>query len=286
MAEPPNVSGSILPFQDEKEAAVYLGVLQCLRNIIPNLVESATDNECLRGSFGARRTLNPGSSGPDGVQLETTQLLQVNRLRIAEETGAGCIKVERTLALYVGRSLYFGRHYSRRTLDVRPTLEWVAPGMITHTITLVSTTVLPGHLPIRGFKPELRRTFVTPWCNRSKMTPDLTSDVSVKSRAYGFYATGPWAGGGWIADDVRRGETFPSRLWLQCICKSFISNSEHPCVSVRTRSKSSTIASMNVSRFLGFSLKSQGFGEQRTGESRKKRRNWAILISIHVQESQ
>ena len=66
--------------------------------------------------------------------------------------------------------------------------------IIPHVIIAGLKTAL-RHIPIRRWlTPELRRTSVTPRIGASgvKWTPDLTSDVSVKSRAYGFYATGPW----------------------------------------------------------------------------------------------
>ena len=66
--------------------------------------------------------------------------------------------------------------------------------LITHVIIAGLTTVL-RHQPIRRWfyaraASDVRNAQTG--ATGVKWTPDLTSDVGAKSRAYGFYATGPW----------------------------------------------------------------------------------------------
>ena len=53
----------MLPFEEDRPSSVYLGVLQCLRHLIPDLSsnEGDNDNQAVRGSFGSHDALRPGS---------------------------------------------------------------------------------------------------------------------------------------------------------------------------------------------------------------------------------
>ena len=72
-------SGMVLPFHENRDCNIYLGVLMCLRHMIPNLDNSRSSKHCmrgLRGSFGRQ-----GSYAGDGPQfdkdMETKKLVQV-----------------------------------------------------------------------------------------------------------------------------------------------------------------------------------------------------------------
>ena len=69
----------MLPFHEDKDSTVYLGVLMCLRHMIPNLdISSSGDHELkgLRGSFGSQRSYSgDGTFGDE--QIQNSQLLQV-----------------------------------------------------------------------------------------------------------------------------------------------------------------------------------------------------------------
>ena len=51
----------VLPFHEDKEPSVYLGVLQCLRHVIPDLSSTVDDedDQAVRGSFGSHDALRP-----------------------------------------------------------------------------------------------------------------------------------------------------------------------------------------------------------------------------------
>ncbi|XP_068709184.1 huntingtin-like [Montipora foliosa] len=70
--------GMVLPFHENRDCNIYLGVLMCLRHMIPNLDNSCSSKHCmrgLRGSFGRQ-----GSYSGDGPQfdkdMETKKLVQ------------------------------------------------------------------------------------------------------------------------------------------------------------------------------------------------------------------
>jgi hypothetical protein len=66
----------VLPLQDAKPSPVYLGVLNCIRQIIPHLEDSFLMEEIMKGSFGSQRGFADDSSEEHkGVNLK--QLLQV-----------------------------------------------------------------------------------------------------------------------------------------------------------------------------------------------------------------
>lgn len=68
----------VLPYQESRDSNVYLGVLMCLRHMIPNLDKSSSNEQSLkglRGSFGTQRTYGDGPQDDRDVKL--TQLLQV-----------------------------------------------------------------------------------------------------------------------------------------------------------------------------------------------------------------
>ena len=67
----------VLPFQEDKDSNVYLGVLMCLRHMIPKLNSSFSIEygmKGLRGSFGTQRSYS--GDGPH-EQIKSNQLLQV-----------------------------------------------------------------------------------------------------------------------------------------------------------------------------------------------------------------
>jgi len=70
----------VLPFHEDKDSTIYLGVLMCLRHMIPNLDSSSSSGhglKGLRGSFGSQRSYS--SDGvPGDIQIEGNQLLQVD----------------------------------------------------------------------------------------------------------------------------------------------------------------------------------------------------------------
>lgn len=70
----------MLPFHEDKDSAVYLGVLMCLRHMIPNLDSSCSSEhgmKGLRGSFGSQRSYS-GDGVPGDEQIQSNQLLQVD----------------------------------------------------------------------------------------------------------------------------------------------------------------------------------------------------------------
>ena len=87
------------------------------------------------------------------------------------------------------------------SLGVRPALEWVVPSN-NLAYNYHWSLALRGHLPVRRWFHAWTASDVRnaqTGGTGAKWTPDLTSDVSVKSRACGFYATGPrtecsWSG--------------------------------------------------------------------------------------------
>ena len=102
---------------------------------------------------------------------------EVNAANTAWTTGAGCIKVGCTSGLYVGPSLYVAV-----SLDVRPALEWVVPGISHIKLSLAATTVLRHYLPIRRWFYAWAASYVRnvqPGATGVKWTLNLTSDVSV-----------------------------------------------------------------------------------------------------------
>ena len=71
--------GMVLPFQESRDSNVYLGVLICLRHMIPNLDKSSPNEHSLkglRGSFGNQRSYS-GDGPQDDKDVKSTQLLQV-----------------------------------------------------------------------------------------------------------------------------------------------------------------------------------------------------------------
>lgn len=70
----------MLPFHEDKDSTVYLGVLMCLRHMIPNLDCSFSfDHQMkgLRGSFGSHCSYSAdGTLGAE--QIQNNQLLQVH----------------------------------------------------------------------------------------------------------------------------------------------------------------------------------------------------------------
>ena len=73
-------TGLVLPFHEDKDSTVYLGVLMCLRHMIPNLDSSSSSGHSLkglRGSFGSKRSYS--SDGvPGDIHIQGNQLLQVS----------------------------------------------------------------------------------------------------------------------------------------------------------------------------------------------------------------
>ncbi|XP_074614489.1 huntingtin-like isoform X2 [Acropora palmata] len=70
--------GMVLPFQESRDSNVYLGVLICLRHMIPNLDKSSPNEHSLkglRGSFGNQRSYS-GDGPQDDKDVKSTQLLQ------------------------------------------------------------------------------------------------------------------------------------------------------------------------------------------------------------------
>jgi len=67
----------VLPLQDAKPSHVYLGVLNCLRQILPHLEEAFSKDEVMKGSFGSYRSLAGDGSG-ESKEMDLKQLLQVN----------------------------------------------------------------------------------------------------------------------------------------------------------------------------------------------------------------
>ena len=70
----------MLPFHEDKDSTVYLGVLMCLRHMIPNLNSSSSSGyglKGLRGSFGSQQSYS-GDGVPGDIQIEGNQLLQVD----------------------------------------------------------------------------------------------------------------------------------------------------------------------------------------------------------------
>lgn len=71
--------GMVLPFHEDKDSNVYLGVLTCLRHLIPNLNNSSSTEhgmKGLRGSFGTQKSYSSDGPQADG-QIKSDQLLQV-----------------------------------------------------------------------------------------------------------------------------------------------------------------------------------------------------------------
>lgn len=71
----------VLPFHEDKDTTVYLGVLMCLRHMIPNLDTSNSSKQAmkgLRGSFGSQRSFS-GDGLPGDEQIQSNQLLQVDK---------------------------------------------------------------------------------------------------------------------------------------------------------------------------------------------------------------
>ena len=71
----------VLPFHEDKDSTVYLGVLMCLRHMIPNLDTSNSSKHTmkgLRGSFGSQRSFF-GDGLPGDEQIQSNQLLQVDK---------------------------------------------------------------------------------------------------------------------------------------------------------------------------------------------------------------
>lgn len=69
----------VLPYHEDKASTVYLGVLMCLRHMIPNLDSSPSSElgmKGLRGSFGTQRS-NSGDATLGDEQIQSNQLLQV-----------------------------------------------------------------------------------------------------------------------------------------------------------------------------------------------------------------
>ena len=69
----------VLPFHEDKDSNVYLGVLMCLRHMIPNLNSSSSNEQRmkgLRGSFGSQRSFSSDSPHAD-ERIKSNQLLQV-----------------------------------------------------------------------------------------------------------------------------------------------------------------------------------------------------------------
>ena len=70
----------VLPFHEDKDSNVYLGVLMCLRHMIPNLNSSSASEhgmKGLRGSFGTQKSYS--GEGPHAdEQIKSHQLLQVH----------------------------------------------------------------------------------------------------------------------------------------------------------------------------------------------------------------
>ena len=69
----------VLPFHEDKDSNVYLGVLMCLRHMIPNLNSSSSNEQRmkgLRGSFGSQRSFSSDSPHAD-EHIKSNQLHQV-----------------------------------------------------------------------------------------------------------------------------------------------------------------------------------------------------------------
>ena len=71
-----------------------------------------------------------------------------------------------------------------------------APSWNNHATIIAGLTTVLRHPPIRRWfyaraASDVRNAQTG--ATGIKWTPDLTSDVGAKSRAYGFYATGPWS---------------------------------------------------------------------------------------------
>ena len=71
----------VLPFHEDKDSTVYLGVLMCLRHMIPNLDNSSLSErgmKGLRGSFGSQISYSVEGVLPGDEQIQSNQLLQVD----------------------------------------------------------------------------------------------------------------------------------------------------------------------------------------------------------------
>lgn len=66
----------VLPLQDTKPSHVYLGVLNCLRQIIPHLEDSFSKSDSFKGSFGSQRSLSINGN-IEQKEVNLKQLLQV-----------------------------------------------------------------------------------------------------------------------------------------------------------------------------------------------------------------
>ncbi|EDO49114.1 predicted protein [Nematostella vectensis] len=77
--------GMVLPFQEVKAAPVYLGVLNCLRQIIPNLDDMSSHEEIMRGSFGVHMA-------PRGSRLSEAQGINIKQLLQMYEVLMHCTK--------------------------------------------------------------------------------------------------------------------------------------------------------------------------------------------------
>lgn len=71
--------GLVLPLRESRDSNVFLGVLICLRHMIPNLDKSSPNEHSLkglRGSFGTQKSYS-GDGPQDDKDVKSTQLLQV-----------------------------------------------------------------------------------------------------------------------------------------------------------------------------------------------------------------
>lgn len=69
----------VLPLQDAKPSPVYLGVLNCIRQLVPYLNESFLTEDVMEGSFGSQKSFI-GDTGGDIIGVSIKQLLQVKMM--------------------------------------------------------------------------------------------------------------------------------------------------------------------------------------------------------------